>query len=438
MDSIRRRGCKSALSVILLPLALLLVLSGCQSFSLPSFVPSDASDDGASSSKQIRTIYIQSFTGQNVKTVQEIFFETVSEQDVFTFVELLPENYINLKILRIEVVDYQVWENDETIMKIIEPDRQTDSTPDIIRRRNAMVSMKIALYEAETGRLLLRKIYSQPFQQIYVGREALQEIPEKELELKRLTKLLIFRIMTDFYRRNNQKPTLDLEIGQGHDWISRYLHNLGNDRIKKGIRLANAGDYEKAVWIWQLVLFRPGENEPFDVYIENRASAYHNLGVVYGELQDWLRAAQMFSKANRLRQKLRYAQSWGNSMQKWLDSQRDPSGQIDRIVLQESDKRPLELLKDGKTKVVDKKPKASELLERLEKNDQMLLKPRELWPLEPLLKKTEPTPVIGEPVLVDEMQPILIPEEDPQQDLIQSIEPNQGGLEDNLIKPIPE
>lgn len=415
-------------------LFLLLILPGCQLFSLPSTQQASA-DNQEEPSSQIDTIYIQSFAGESVSKVQEVFFETVEEQDVFTFVELLPENYINLKILRLEVIDYAIWETEEHLTKETLKLRPEASDDTQMKRRNAIVSMKISLYEAETGQLLIRKLYSQPFQQIYIGAKSIEERPSKDLELRRLTKILVFNILTDFYRNNNSNIVLDLEKGQGYDWISLNLYNIGDKRITKGNRLAKAGDFQKAIWMWQLVLFRPGKEEPLEVYKLNRAAAYHNLGVVFGHLDDWLMAAKMFSMANRLEQKLKYAQSWGNNMQLWLESQKSQTGQIDRIDELKARRKALALSKPDLTDAREKELSKADILGFIERNQQLLLNPKELWPLEPALK-------YAEPIKTELQQPVELPDEtvplDFEDETTETQDSDLSESSDDLIRRITE
>lgn len=399
--------------------------------------------DATTHFSQIKRIYIQSFTGQNIREVQEVFWESVAEQDVFTFVELLPDDYINLKILRIEVVDYAIWENDEKITMSDPYLKAIDTTDDVLKRRNAIVSLRISLFDAESGTLLIRKTYSQPFQQIYIGTEAISSMPDQQLELRRLMKILIFRIFADFYQVQHKVTELDLEDGFGYDWFSLHVHNIGYKRLKKGIRLAMAGDYDQAIWVWKLVLFKPENEEPLEIYRKNRASAYYNLGVVYDRKDEWLQAASMFSKANRLIQKLKYAQAWGNTMQDWLDEQKkSTSDYVDLTSLKER-KKGVKVLDQDKAKTIQKEEEEDFLLS-IEKNEQFLLKARELWPLEPILKFTdteEPLPmeipedmIEEEPIEVEEdfkLQPIK-PEEP-----IKPQEPDTLELEDDLIRRVP-
>jgi len=343
----------------------------------PSAEESQAID--AEKRSKIREIYIQNFSGQKVKEVQEIFFEAAKEQSHFTFMELLPDKLEQLGVLRIDVTDYNIWEIDEKATELNGSLSGAINPKESFKRINAIVSLKVSLYEGETGRLLINRRFSQPFQQIYVGKETIENRPDNRIELNRLTKLLIFSMLNSFLALEEKAEVIEYEKGLAHDWFAEKVHNFGNRRIRKGIRLAMADNLDEAIWVWRIILFSHQEDEPDENYLHNRAATYYNLGVAYQMKKDWWNAAEMFSHANRIQQKLKYAQAWGNNIQLWLEEQRNPP------------------LKEKATPVVKTDIKKVELAEKteplsaisIEKNGQMLLKPRILWPLDPHLKKHE-------------------------------------------------
>ena len=357
----------------------MVVLPGCQLLSFFDFFSNETSTKkNGKDTKPVETIYVQSITGQQLETVKQIFFQTVGEQKQFSFVELLPENLNRLAVLRLEILDYTIWENEEPVEDeaVVQ-----DATPDTFIRRNANVRVRVSLFDADTGEPMIRKIYSQPFQQIYIQGGTKQNRPEQQRELHRLFKLLIFRILASIYQDQGAGDMMDFESGLGHDLISDMIFNLGDSRLKKGIRLAESGEYDKAKWIWKIVLYAPAEDEPKDIYLFNRASAYYNIGQLYYREKDWLEAARMFSHANRLQQKLTYAHAWGESMQSWLEAQKQPALRAGEMQKEESSAQ------IGKELTSDEKMKAPEPILDLEINDRLLLKAKELWPLDPDIKK---------------------------------------------------
>jgi len=186
-------------------------------------------------------------------------------------------------------------------------------------------------------------------------------------------------MLDSFIAMEEKVKATQYEKGLAHDWFAKKVHNFGNRRIQKAIRLAKAGDLDEAIWIWRIILFSPIKDEPKDIYLHNRAATYYNLGIAYQLNDDWWKAAEMFSQANRIRQKLKYAQAWGNSIQLWLEEQRNPPSKKKATAIVKTDLQKVELMEE------------KELLSviNIEKNEQMLLKPRILWPLDPHLKKHE-------------------------------------------------
>ncbi len=417
-------------------LCISVLLSGCFFFSSSKENLPLTFEKPQRSTPKIQKIYVQSFTGPNLAEIQKLFFETVEEQDIFTFLNRLPNDYHDLTIMRLEVVDSNIWENEEKLLKHESFQDVMDSSSDTVKRRNAIVSIKVSLYEAESGKLLLRKLYSQPFQQIYVGKESIDNLMDQKLEIQRLTKLLIYQILSDIHERESEPVEMELEIGQGDSFVSRFILNFGEDRMKKGNRYVRSGDYERAIWMWKLVLYKPNNNEPLEIYKVNRASAYYNLGVVYNKQGKWLEAAKMFSQANRLYQKLKYAQAWGNNMQKWLDEHKSIDDYVDNLSplsLEESMEK-LEAAKMETEGIEIIEIKDSEKLGFIESNDQLLLKARELWPLEPALKYGVP-----ESDQTDKSE-VLIEDsvlETGDDDLISPVKESDTELGDDLIKKVP-
>ncbi|MDH3382352.1 MAG: hypothetical protein OEL54_06570, partial [Flavobacteriaceae bacterium] len=283
--------------------------------------------------KSLDTIYVQSITGQKKDEFRNIFYKSLEKFGNIKVVELLPDNFANLGIMRLKIMDFQVWEVKEPIIKALSSDYATiynqqlmlrnmdtlkfkSAFPDFggklvegaLIRRNALISVKISLFDGISGKPLLIKTFSQPFQQIYITPKSINERPSKNDEMSRVTNLLLIKILEAFNPPQNKFETLNLEEGEGEDWISKNIYDFGNNRIKKGNRYALNGDIENAIWIWKLILFSPEGKEFDDIYIRNKASAYYNLGRVFHLQEDWWFAAKMFSQANRLNQKLKYAQ----------------------------------------------------------------------------------------------------------------------------------
>jgi len=169
-----------------------------------------------------------------------------------------------------------------------------------------------------------------------------------------------------------------------HGLYKVFLYNLGTGKQKrifrKGIRLAKAGNPEEAIWVWRIVLYHPEPGEAEEIYRHNRASAYYNIGIIKQTQALWWDAAEAFSRANRLHQRLKYAQAWGNAMQHWLETQKQP----------EAEKAKIAVVKPAEKALLSIEPPPKPALMDIEANTQLLLKPRILWPLEPHLKTAQP------------------------------------------------
>jgi len=328
---------------------------------------------------KFQKIYIQNFSGQRFQVVRDIFLDTVEEQGQFTVTEILPNRFEKLVVLRVHVTDYSIWENEELVATAEEGVLSEEKSAEILMRRNVLIGARIALFEASTGKALFRQNISQPFQQIYIGTQAIQQRPTKQQEVQRIIRLLSSKILESISKGERQIP-LELERGKGTGWIATYIYDEGNQRLLKGVNLAKTGDYEQAILIWRLILFGPEQGEEEENYLRTRASAFYNLGEVYDRKGDWWYAAKMFSKANRLQQKLKYAQSWGDSMHQYLALEEEKA-----ILEQRKGEKRLrrinerELLRYTQPSTID----------NLENNEDFLLKPRDLWPLEQRLKERQ-------------------------------------------------
>ncbi|MCP4298369.1 MAG: tetratricopeptide repeat protein, partial [Proteobacteria bacterium] len=317
--------------------------------------------------------YIQNFSGQRFEIVREVFFDTFRSASQYRLTEILPDRIDDLAIIRIHITDYSIWENEELVATPEDGVLSELKTAEILMRRNALVSARVSLFDGRSGDTIVRKKVTQPFQQIYIGEEEISNRPTKQQEMQRLVRLLAGQI-TDILTNKKKAISTNLEKGEDFGWIAKNLYDGGNGRLKKGIDYAATGDYDQAILIWKLVLFGPEVNESDDIYLRNRAKAFYNLGVVYNRQKDWWFAAKMYSQANRLQQNLKYAQAWSNSVYSWLEEGTEPEVEKKKRVVQRISEQ--ELLKYTQPAKIDK----------IEGNIDLLLKPRDLWPLEQKLK----------------------------------------------------
>jgi len=335
-----------------------------------------------------KTIYVQSFTGENLDQVRVGLYEAIRKQGRLKLEEILPDDTKNMAVLRIHVDDFAIWDQTETFdqQNLAQyEEKALEVVPEKIIRRNALVGVQLSLFDAETGIPLVRGRYSQPFQQIYAGK-AIINMPRENVEMERLTQILISKILRAFNSKNTSRfETLDLERGTNWGWFADNVHDSGDARIKKGIKMASSGHFDEAISLWKLVLYSPLPDEPKAIYRLNRASAFYNLGVVYQMQGDHLFAAKMFSQANRLKQTLRYAQAWGDNMHAWIDEENKQVRTVDLDIE----------LPEERNKVVVVQKKKADVILLLETNPSLLLNAQHLWPLEPVVKNASPTELNG-------------------------------------------
>ncbi|MDH5560991.1 MAG: hypothetical protein OEY59_09090 [Deltaproteobacteria bacterium] len=381
--------------------------------------------------ENIRSLYIQTLSGPKKDEFRQIFYSQLLEMEDIPILDLLPEDYDELGILRIKILDYNYWEKEEPIKKNsgrvyseierrLYPKSESEEDEDdendeleiekkltkeikkeepkreYLIRRNVLITVRFSLFEAKTGRALLSDTFSQPFQQIYVTQSAKENRPTEQEELYRVCSLLIKKILSNLNPEMREQTEYVLENGFGVDWLSRYIYDFGNRRVLKGNRLAESGELNKALWVWKIVLFGPEDDEDETVYLKNRANSYYNIGLVYLQQENWWEAAKMFSQANRITQKLKYAQAWGDSMYSWLQFQKRREFLLRQETLEKEKQEEIEKLVRKKKKealaLIKAKPveEKIEIIKGLESDDHFMLKPRLLWPFEPLLKNKVP------------------------------------------------
>ncbi|MBT4286527.1 MAG: hypothetical protein HOD92_04260 [Deltaproteobacteria bacterium] len=353
-------------------------LTSCQFFPFWNEVNTTTQTQKETTLKNIRGIYIQSFIGDNIQQFQKKFLTSLKSIRKYSVTELLPDNLEQLGVLRIRVNDYTIWENEERINPFTDFG-EFDVSPDTqFVRRNALVNVHISLYQADSGKILIQKQFSQPFQQIYFGEEEVKNRISKEDELIRLTALLSKKVINALLEIKPEDQPLDLKKGFGYDFISGTVYDFGDWRIRKGIKFADAGNLEQAVEVWKIVLFEPGKKEPAAIYIQNKTAAYYNLGSAYLRQKKWLEAADMFSNANRINREMEYAQAWGDSIQSWLEEQQLRKVSDAMVEAEQMKKAP------EAQPTYEENPRVDKL--SIVNHEDLLLKPLKLWPLESLIK----------------------------------------------------
>jgi tetratricopeptide (TPR) repeat protein len=328
--------------------------------------------------RSFRTVYVQNFSGVQFKTVRIIFLDTLKRYSDYKVTEILPDDFKNLAIIRVHVTDYSFWENEENLIPSKVSVNSEEDDIDIMLRRNVLVGMHITLFDAESGDIILRKQFTQAFQQIYIGADKVAARHSREEEVQRLIRRLIGEMLDILY---SEKKVIDkdLRAGEGGTVFDRVLLNTGDSRLQKGINYALVGEYDQAILVWKIVVFTPKDDEPEEIYQRNRARAFYNMGQIYSlQNKPWL-AAKMYSQANRIQQKLKYAQSWSDNMHVWLVNK-------EKKTKQKEDNSSRNMVLGSQQRL---KHDQTTDIKRIDENQDLLLNPRLLWPLEQKLKAKE-------------------------------------------------
>lgn len=346
----------------LLLLASWLGLTSCNSSnSFQHVAPPDASQ---AKLEDLRLLYLYSFNGKKAEYLRPFFLEALENLGVFDITETEPDEKEETAGIIISIDDYFIDEKKEIYSDVDLignlPVPAFKHKRELIRR-NAQIVGTIIIKQSVYGAEIFRKKFIQAYQQIYVDEETKENRPIPAVEMERLSKLAMTRVaqLLDY---RSQNIVIPLEKGEKNYWG---LFSVSNPRIIKGINYARDNKLDDAMLLWKTVLFEEEPNEDAsdqakELYKKNRVAAYYNIGQIYRAQEKWLDAAIMFSKANRLRQKIRYAQAWADCLTNWKFE-----------LLEKSKKR--ERLQKGHVFLEEKK---------IEQIDELLLKRTKLWPFE--------------------------------------------------------
>lgn len=327
--------------------------------------------------RNIKTLYIESFKGKNAMETRAILESAVQLQRLYKIAGILPtKNLESVGILKIEITEASSKDLEEDLADLTEKELQMFYGESIVSlgdeklnkgkliRRNALISLKVVLSQAnDKKKILVNRTYTQPYQQIYRGETAIAKKKPLSLESDRLNHLVIAKFLRSInYKRT--KTIIPFEFAGKKK--KSYFWPFVESTIERGIRLAEGKNYIKAETIFTLLSHRMGKNskKSFEVISKEKAQIYYNLGVIKQLQQKWEGAALMFSKANRLQQKMKYAQAWADSIQRWKD-------------LQQIKVKGTNLIKPIQTIQKERIPS-------IEDQDRLLLDKNKLWPYKKL------------------------------------------------------
>ncbi|SDN65623.1 hypothetical protein SAMN04488516_10443 [Desulfonauticus submarinus] len=197
---------------------------------------------------------------------------------------------------------------DEEIMKTV-----LKRVPYIVRTASLTASIKVI--DLKTRKILATKQVTESFKQKYGGKEeaqggflgifgggnSIEQVPTPEETMSLLAQKIASKLVAKIAPT---KYTIEVELDKS-----------GPSYVKKGVKLAEKGDWEGAMEMWSVVL----EENP------HCAPALYNLGVAYearGDLKSLLKAKDLFVKASRYGDKDIYIEAKVRIKRKIRDAQK--------------------------------------------------------------------------------------------------------------------
>ncbi len=182
---------------------------------------------------------------------------------------------------------------------------------------NARVIVRLSIYGLD-NKLINTKEQLVTFQQYYNGIVDYENRPDGQVELTRLIRLGLDRLIYDLnYSKINEYQYF--ERGRTSNPLRSAAPNLeGQITIDKGIRFAHSAKWAYAITAWQKASFEP-ESATDPNFIQNRASAYYNIAQVYSINGIWSEATKFYAYANLTLRKTHYAQAWADATVRWLN-----------------------------------------------------------------------------------------------------------------------
>lgn len=330
---------------------LLLVLTSCQ-LTRKTDLKLPVIDRDLSRMRTLESIYVQSVTGfEDDEFELERIIEYLDDLDLYDILEDVPDEIDGIAALNLKKVELLQWEEEEYSgeVKTI--------------RRNIILKVQASLKMLKTAEELLRLDIEAPYQQIYIGEKAIENMPSLEKEEERLTDQA-FKQFIEYIDYQTIEQPVEFETGKTNSIIG--LFSPGNKVIEKGIRLAETEKYLQARLTWASVTFEPETKSSEAFFRFNRAAAFYNIGILFQLENQWLKAAKMFSSANQMMQKEKYADAWSNAVVRWKSEMRN----------RKPDDSPTQTITRQKKKAAEQKPKPW----RVPLKPEYQLKIQKLWP----------------------------------------------------------
>ncbi|MBF0286543.1 MAG: hypothetical protein HQM14_01880 [SAR324 cluster bacterium] len=229
----------------------------------------------------ISQLHVDEFAGQNALFFKDILIQEIYKIPNFDYQEIYPTGSEYAAIITSKVMVYSVRNEkelrDQNRVKLIQRDivqRPKGSSERIRKRifdfvevpykeravhRTLDLNISFTVTSAKTNKILYKNTEKVSFQQSYIDEEEILLMPLSQDEMERLGRLLIRRFLEKINPSLSRK-SLELEIGTAPLPLSLGMADVGHPRILNGNRYAVIQDYEKAIKIWNYVVFSP---QPF-------------------------------------------------------------------------------------------------------------------------------------------------------------------------------
>ncbi|MBF0276967.1 MAG: tetratricopeptide repeat protein [SAR324 cluster bacterium] len=226
----------------------------------------------------ISKLHVEQFSGQNASFLKNILIQEIYKIPNFDYEEEYPEGDEHAAFISGEVSVYSVRDEKEdrrkTRVSLVQRDvvqRPSRESNRIRQRifdfaevpfkeravhRTMDLDIQFTVTSAKTGRVLYTNKEKNSFQQSYIGEENILLMPLPQDEMERLGRQLIQRFLEKLNPSLSRK-TLELETGTSPLPLTWGMADVGHPRILHGNRYAVAQEYEKALKIWNYVVFSP-------------------------------------------------------------------------------------------------------------------------------------------------------------------------------------
>ncbi|MGK5090625.1 hypothetical protein WDW89_01265 [Deltaproteobacteria bacterium TL4] len=272
--------------------ALLILVSACISTHIEYDIP-----PSSYAITGITSIYVDTFTGQKAGPFKDTLIRETYKTPVFDSLDHYPKPRENAAIISGEVLIYAIRDEEVTrpkkVINLIKHDLQSrpDNSSNRLRQqafefvevsfeervihRVLDLQIRLIVTSTKTSQVLYQKDEIISFQQSYLGEDAIREIPSAEHEMQKLGQKLFQRFLEKLNPALRTK-TLVLETGSAPvPWTAK-LVDLGHPGILSGNRFAVRGEYERAIKIWNYVIFAP--------YVFESSEHFHFTDTVYAQL----------------------------------------------------------------------------------------------------------------------------------------------------------